>query len=1095
VTNGETKSTDVVDAVAIELQKVAERLVLRAFMKVDKKGPLELPRLRAIADRAFPGVWQNEPSAALEHLLRRGIQYLDSQFNGYRTSQYAAMLLFNLDGSPDFPEIEHLSVDDINGDKEDDDDCYAYLRRRLIEKTGLEGASEPTRRRHLNKLRTELATVLAHPEFPNIPEHNEPSPDDGTDNTAAGVSGRPITVRSVVTDAFIARPNYETAIRQLRDSGVRHIWLHGDAGTGKTRLARAANRDVLAEKSVPVLPAGDDVQFELQLSQLLVQHGVKPESINATNLWAHFADALHRRRLPSVIVLDDLHADRVPALLGVDTSSLIMITSIRQPPATYQGHQIEILEMGGAETDAMIRSRLPGVSHADIDHLVNAIGGRPLAIEHSCAYIRETRISVTEYCQALKSAPDEVLAAAGENHERNLTRIYQLTLTELAADDALKCLDYLIFTYPDTLTTDMLVPLWGSRSGSDMGEMKESIQSPAISYYFMETSAGVAYVKPPLWIQIDAVSTISLRSAIRRLERLGLVRAEAGILSMHQLTRTILRSLRSDHKTWAYQRVGETILGLARGWESEDAVPMYLLRWTPMVLDLLEDTNDIFERIDRKGKTPDLLSSITKQALDGYATLATLGLRSVQQRGLPVKLVFERSKRIAVIVSMRASFRMADSERIVTDRIVGMLRAFHIAMCLTSFDQSQDGKLWGDDDLNLSIYRQMAATGRLLSDCDWELAHLVVHPRNALPSISSACSASRLFDRPSPHYSVDIDKYYMRHAREALVGAAFHYSMCHWEDAIAALEHAFSLYVKVGSTEATRGLVDTARRLARVHLRAGKLNDASLWLMRAHWMKLERSEARPNGHETQYRVYDKRLDLRVAQTLAEIGLAHRVQELEAISDESALDHALDELHSYILDSSSGKSRLDEARELRDLVIATSDSRHVPEATMYIARLHALSNVPLDGRMFDDLRSWLESGEQAYQTDLLTLQVEILLTPALCLYAEVGGDELSDTEDAVSLEPLELRAQMLGQHTQRFYELSMQMMKKYADPYWYARGACACYMIAKYAEKPQSWMDGLYSVVEHATTQAGRPDWFEKTMAHGHDNLGMWLLSY
>jgi hypothetical protein len=286
--------------------------------------------------------------------------------------------------------------------------------------------------RDVAKLRLQLAKIIAGPTFSHTPIATEPT-------TPAS---RVLVVKSMLKDEFVARPEYEQAIRQLRDKGEKHLWLWGDAGTGKTRLARAANRDVINENSVSVLQAGDRQQLEEQISALLVKFEVAPEAINPTNLWPLFINAL-KHRLSSVVVFDDMPDDSLVDLLTVDTETLLIFTSVRQPPIKYKGHRIEVGEMNEVEAREMIRSRLPGIGEPDVNELIGALGGRPLALEHSCHYLRETGMSIATYCQAVRRAPDKVLDAAGDRYGRTLTRVYELALGALDDSfDSLRALDY-----------------------------------------------------------------------------------------------------------------------------------------------------------------------------------------------------------------------------------------------------------------------------------------------------------------------------------------------------------------------------------------------------------------------------------------------------------------------------------------------------------------------------------------------------------------------------------------------------------------------------------------------------------------------------
>ncbi|NKE55393.1 hypothetical protein FXN61_00530 [Lentzea sp. PSKA42] len=140
---------DLVGRVTIELDSLARRVLTRAFVKLGGQGALELRELREISSHLAPGGWD---VATLERVLRFGIEQLDGRFEKI-SAQEAALLLFNLDGSPGFPEISSVDLQLIDEKK------YSYLFDRLAKSAGLFVSDNRVRDRVL-RLRRSLASAL-----------------------------------------------------------------------------------------------------------------------------------------------------------------------------------------------------------------------------------------------------------------------------------------------------------------------------------------------------------------------------------------------------------------------------------------------------------------------------------------------------------------------------------------------------------------------------------------------------------------------------------------------------------------------------------------------------------------------------------------------------------------------------------------------------------------------------------------------------------------------------------------------------------------------------------------------------------------------
>ncbi|MCU1685416.1 MAG: hypothetical protein JWQ81_6155 [Amycolatopsis sp.] len=1077
-----------------ELDDVARRVASRAFWKYEKQHPLKIPQLRFLATRHFEEVWQRDPTAALELVLRRGI----GRMHGSRKripDQQAALLLFNLDGAPLYKKIKPLVYGNSGH-------WYSEIVERLTKVVRIDEPTPRKYRRYIAELRQELASILVDPDFPF----------DATAAESTSVASQIVVTQSVLVDKFIPRPAYEQTIRALRDSGERLFWLHGDAGTGKTRLARAVNNDNIDEIAVPVLFAGDNRQLEHQVGELLVQYGcVTPEVINPANLWPIFLSALRDNRLPSAIVFDMMPDSELLDRLIVETDTVLIFTSVILPPPRYAGKRIEVSEMDRSEAEAMLRSRLPAVTEYEINQLITTHGGRPLALEHSCAYIGETGMPIDYYCQAVERSPVDTLGLAENRYERTLTGAYRLTVEALGDSSiSLRMLDCVLFSEPGALTIDMLAMLSANEVFVPETLEVESFESSLVgsigSLRLLEQESnrpGVAWVSPIRLSVFDPVELVAFAGAVQRLEQFGLIRFDGEVVSMHQLTRSILRSLRVEGSARAYERVLSAVHVLMQvdDWQIGDAIPAHRLPWAFHLISIIPKVEP--ELVARRS---DLTNSKTNQ----LAVVVAFVLRSALQLGLYMQEFILPALRVFVVVRDRV-FESVHDEKIDKKALLARLNGFYseylrYIVAKTGFNSTDEGLI---EPIIHGLNRDMAIAyiNRFRIECstEWELTQHFADTSQRVSRSQADNSSVVALDAALATARPARSKLTKSMAQSAVQASVIHYDATRWKDAIGALEHAYSCYLKIGAdAESFRGAVDSARRLACVHLRAGNLNDASFWLLRAGETYRDRSKSSFGGNRSPYQLADILLKAQISQVQTQIELNGRLVEFERdeVEDPNFLQNFIIERDPTKGGLPGGRSRLDEATNDLGLLYRLDLFRLIPESGMHKIRLLTLANDSLSMKEIDYLSDWFEQKGWAYQKDLLSLQCSVLSTPAIALLIDADDDLLNlvveqapsemrdDVHANLTLSPDERRTA-----SQRMYEAARKMGDVHRNLYWYARGLCACFLIAEDAEHPQDWIDGLRRELESAATQIGRADWIQKTYGFGRTNGGTWLMGY
>jgi hypothetical protein len=1051
-----------VDVVTEELDRLAQRVLIRAYEKVGKNGPLRIPQLEAIATRAFPKEWRHDRIAALRATLMTAISRLDGSFREI-TDQYAALILFNLAGAPLFPDIKPLDLEHVS------QHWYATILRRLATECGLLNVSS-TIRNDVKVLRRKLAATLVHPNFPFsatvVPSHN------------AGT----MVVRSTLADEYVPRPAYERDIRQVRDAGEPHVWLWGDAGTGKTRLARAANRDRIAEVTVPVVSCEDEELLNAQLGKLAAKSGVAPTAINPGNRRLHFFEQLAKGKLPAVIVFDDAPVQAITdgslvAELLAARGSFLIFTSIGAPPAGYHGPKLEVRGMTQAESEQMLRSRLPSISDSEVAMLDEALGGRPLAIEHSCAFLRRSGMRVPDFCQALVHEPAVTLDRAGKRFGRTLTQVYHLVLEQLGSSpEAVRALDLLVFS-TDLMTLPLLAEIW-----VDGLELPAATpQGTEIDQDYMRSASlwcgawtGVKFIDPTRLPRINPLDSVDLHEAVLQLEDTGLVRSDGDRLVMHQLTRAILRALRDDQADNIYQRIRQTVYDTVRAenWKGGDALSATRLWWAPQLRIALA----------RAMRTIPDLSQVSLDDVVRLATLAAVMMRAHRQLGIDPTIVMDDAARAAVAASIRLHIT-ADSDP-DKDALRTAYRTVHtesleFLILVRGFDRGVDAfPRLGEEPTPEQQW--VANTIRLKHATEWDLArhYLTTGEQQAREHNTIGWRLGTTGERATLQGV-------RRSADDAITMATLYYDQARWSAAIEALEHAYSCYLQIGaSVEAIRGAIDAGRRLARVHLRAGHLNDAAAWLDRiVREVYQQRSECTFNGKPSPFKLIDRLLEAQVQQARAELEMTALVLELDKPDTEITL-----EIIATVL-----QPRYERARHAVDLVRALRANRLVPEFSMHALRLQLLTN-RVEG--IDALTPQFDHDKEPYQAALAQLQVHTLVTPFMAtMLSETEFDTYRQTVPAGQVEFAEQVRAARDQMGNQLVELAQEVGVTHGNPYWHVRGVCAAAILATAADADPAWAVSLRDTAKEGARNIGRTDWAEKIDGLWDTNGGLWLLGY
>lgn len=381
-------------ALTDELGRLAARGLPRAFKRLDSRnGPLELPRLQAIAERDMPGQWQDDRVAALEALLRRGIERLDGMVGGTGLSrQRAGCILFNLS----FQDVRPLEFD--MGSRQ----WSSRIHQRL---KGEVEAAGSTVRRYSRELRTALARVLINspmsPPRTGRGAHGASEVvQDFVQNASALKDSRRVRELVAVSAAYVRDVRIDAALYVVRTvepellamlSDTARPWpraVIGEAGAGKSTLLWSLYRNLAAQPHVVpmLLPAtwllgdtdGEPVEKLAGALQDLAQAGRSPVLLlDTADLLLHDEEA----RQTLLRLVDTVH-----------TAGFTGVYSTRPQEAALLAHDElrlhQLLPYDDAEIDhavaALVARYCPGASRVDVTERVRRATARGLPVADVC---------------------------------------------------------------------------------------------------------------------------------------------------------------------------------------------------------------------------------------------------------------------------------------------------------------------------------------------------------------------------------------------------------------------------------------------------------------------------------------------------------------------------------------------------------------------------------------------------------------------------------------------------------------------------------------------------------------------------------------
>jgi hypothetical protein len=392
--------------------------------------------------------------------------------------------------------------------------------------------------------------------------------------TAATRSLRAVTSGHAVDMPYIGRPELETKILGPLERGERRVYVVGDAGTGKSRTTRHLAPQLAQRlagdtgRFVEIGGVSSDRAFA-DMSDVLQRYGIPVQGLADRDIERLFVDLLSRpEQAPAVVLLDNADGYGVPSKLMLRDLMSVVLVTMRTRPREVASNCVIVPNLESDQAIDMVKSRLPEITDQDAVLLAQTLDGRPLAVEHSCAYLSEHGMPVDMFCAAVRRNAALALDGLAGPDEPTLTAIYQMVLEHIILNTSAMPLLELVLSWPQS-SVDLQIAelvLDGILTKPYAGLKRAK---PTLGKFYRLSPAGTTAVEPaadqsvphpwglslsnvqnpvPLGDAVDrALARISLQKAVCVLRDLCLVDVDDdGLLTMHALTRDILKCLRSE---------------------------------------------------------------------------------------------------------------------------------------------------------------------------------------------------------------------------------------------------------------------------------------------------------------------------------------------------------------------------------------------------------------------------------------------------------------------------------------------------------------------------------------------------------------------
>lgn len=235
---------------------------------------------------------------------------------------------------------------------------------------------------------------------------------------------------------YVPRDKVHTEFDRIRADAARLIVLHGQAGMGKTWLARELARRAYPDVQVPLIEVQGGQPDVTGIRAALRQFNIEVSDSIAGDPKLCLAVLLTDEHGPTVTILDGLESaddlrDLIPNAKG------LVIATCRDTGGSPPGQAcfIPVGQMETPEAVALVQKRLPSLADAEAELLATSLERYPLIMRYACALIAQQRIPVGQFCESLSSDIGRFAGVTRTENRQALSLVLQQTLEAIDRAD------------------------------------------------------------------------------------------------------------------------------------------------------------------------------------------------------------------------------------------------------------------------------------------------------------------------------------------------------------------------------------------------------------------------------------------------------------------------------------------------------------------------------------------------------------------------------------------------------------------------------------------------------------------------------------
>ncbi len=399
---------------AVELERATRRGLGEVFKVPAKRDEAKFTVLARVVQQIEPGTWQEDPTRALIRVVTKAVKKLPDDYVENKSKTWRGALTWRETGEilcglrTDLPSKVYgtpLGYNDyVNEVKKQSGFITSNLSQANFQR--ITGHLRLLLAHKMLDIARSSDQIALEPQPSGAPE---PQPPTAT-TTPALAPTSPDHPLHISGQVYVPRPDQEAQFSQLVSERARVIVFHGQAGMGKTFLARALTVSDDGTEAIRIRFAVDH-PLASDLQAALLRIGVDSKSIAGLSDTEKLIELLCGASAPRYVVLDNIEdAQLLTQLIPSQHTAIIVATCrIRHDSAEGYGF-IAVGSMDDSEAHNLIASYLPGITVDEIHLLASTLVRYPLAIRHVCSLVRAySGQSIAELCSELTEDIESLL--------------------------------------------------------------------------------------------------------------------------------------------------------------------------------------------------------------------------------------------------------------------------------------------------------------------------------------------------------------------------------------------------------------------------------------------------------------------------------------------------------------------------------------------------------------------------------------------------------------------------------------------------------------------------------------------------------------